>query len=55
MPMVTRKPKMTDDKKAITRGHPDLTQFIRSIQRIEGKPDCFARIVIVAQAFLCPF
>ncbi|MCD4721190.1 MAG: hypothetical protein K8S13_15225 [Desulfobacula sp.] len=34
---------MTDDKKDPINGYPDLTQFIRSIQRIEGKPDCFAR------------
>ena len=34
---------MTDDKKGPAGGYPDLIQFIRSIQRIEGKPDCFAR------------
>ena len=34
---------MTDNKKDPASGYPDLTQFIRSIQRIEGKSDCFAR------------
>ncbi|MCK5164308.1 MAG: hypothetical protein KAQ72_11345 [Desulfobacula sp.] len=34
---------MTDAKKYPAGGYPDLTQFIRSIQRIEGKPDCFGR------------
>ncbi|SDT86672.1 hypothetical protein [Desulfobacula phenolica] len=34
---------MVNDKKNPDRGYPDLTKFIRSIQRVEGKPDCFAR------------
>lgn len=34
---------MADNKKDSTSGHLDLIQFIRSIQRIEGKSDCFAR------------
>jgi len=34
---------MGNDKKNSERC-PDLTQFVRSLQRIEGKPDCFATI-----------
>ena len=41
--MATWKTKVADYKKDLTSGYPDLTQIIRSIQRIEGKPDCFAR------------
>lgn len=35
--------KKSDDKKDPASGYPDLTQVIRSIQRIEGSVDCFAR------------
>jgi hypothetical protein len=41
--MATWKTKMADYKKDLTSGYPDLTKLIRSIQRIKGKSDCFAR------------
>jgi len=40
---IFEKTKLTDDKKDPAGRYPDLARFIRSIQRIEGKPDCFAR------------
>ena len=33
-------------KKDPIRRYPDLSQLIRSIQRIEGKLDCFARTAV---------
>jgi hypothetical protein len=51
--MATTKSKIIDDKKAHISRHPNLTQFIRSIQRIEGKLDCFARIDTVCDSQDC--
>lgn len=42
-PTATGKTKKNDDKKDPASGYPDLTQFIRSMQRIEGGLDCFAK------------
>ncbi len=44
---------MVEDKKKIITGYPDLTQFVRSIQRIEGNPDCFARTTIDCDSLDC--
>jgi len=42
--LISRNPSLTEmtDMTADTTGSlPDITRFIRSIQRLEGNPDCF--------------
>ncbi len=40
-------------KEIITSKHPDLTHFVRSIQLIEGKLDCFARTTMYCESLDC--